>query len=40
VVLDGLTFVTTLERARDLRPLLDSLPGSLRYRPSPPRPAG
>lgn len=38
VVLDGLTFVTTLEKARDLRTLLDAIPGSLRYRPSPPRP--
>ncbi len=38
VVLDGLTFVTTLEKARDLKPLLDALPGSLRYRPSTPPP--
>lgn len=30
----GLTFVTTLERAADLRPLLDSLPGSARINPS------
>jgi mannose-1-phosphate guanylyltransferase len=29
----GLTFVTTLERAADLKPLLDSLPGSARINP-------
>jgi mannose-1-phosphate guanylyltransferase len=34
VVRPGLTFVTTLERAADLRPLLDSLPGSARINPS------
>jgi mannose-1-phosphate guanylyltransferase len=34
VTLDGLTFVTTLERAGDLKPLLDALPGSLRINPS------
>jgi mannose-1-phosphate guanylyltransferase len=34
VSLDGLTFVTTLDKAKDLRTLLDQLPGSLRYRPT------
>jgi hypothetical protein len=29
----GITFVTTLERAADLKPLLDSLPGSARINP-------
>ena len=33
VSLPGLTFVTTLERASDLKPLLDALPGSLRVNP-------
>ena len=33
VSLPGLTFVTTLERAADLKPLLDALPGSLRVNP-------
>jgi len=33
VSLPGLTFVTTLERAGDLKPLLDALPGSLRVNP-------
>ncbi len=33
VSLDGLTFVTTLERANDLGPLLNGLPGSLRFDP-------
>jgi mannose-1-phosphate guanylyltransferase len=33
VSLSGLTFITTLERASDLKPLLDSLPGSLRANP-------
>jgi len=33
VSLPGLTFVTTLERATDLKPLLDALPGSLRVNP-------
>ena len=33
VSLRGITFVTTLARARDLKPLLDQLPGSLRLRP-------
>jgi mannose-1-phosphate guanylyltransferase len=33
VSLRGITFVTTLDRARDLKPLLDQLPGSLRLRP-------
>ncbi len=33
VTLPGLTFVTSLERARDLKPLLDSLPGSMRVQP-------
>ena len=32
VSLHGITFVTTLDRARDLKPLLDQLPGSLRLR--------
>jgi hypothetical protein len=32
VRLDDITFVTTLERARDLRPLLESLPDELRRR--------
>ena len=32
VSLAGITFVTTLDRARDLKPLLDQLPGSLRLR--------
>ncbi|HVZ48888.1 MAG TPA: sugar phosphate nucleotidyltransferase [Gemmatimonadaceae bacterium] len=30
----GLTFVTSLERAADLKPLLDSLPGSARIHPA------
>lgn len=34
VTLDGLTFVTTLERATDLKPLLDALPGSMRINPT------
>jgi hypothetical protein len=29
----GLTFITSLARAADLRPLLDSLPGSARISP-------
>ncbi len=33
VALPGLTFVTTLERANELKPLLDALPGSLRMHP-------
>lgn len=33
VSLDGLTFVTSLDRATDLRPLLDALPGSMRIHP-------
>ena len=33
VTLDGLTFVTTLDRASDLKPLLDALPGSMRINP-------
>ena len=33
VSLPGMTFVTTLERASDLKPLLDALPGSLRVNP-------
>jgi mannose-1-phosphate guanylyltransferase len=37
----GLTFVTTLDRAADLKPLLDSLPGSARIHPESLRgPAG
>ena len=39
VTLDGITFVTTLDRARDLKPLLDALPGSLRLRPTRTKPA-
>ena len=34
VALDGITFVTTLDRARDLKPLLDALPGSMRLKPT------
>ena len=34
VALNGITFVTTLDRARDLRPLLDALPGSMRLKPT------
>jgi mannose-1-phosphate guanylyltransferase len=34
VTLDGLTFVTSLERASDLKPLLDTLPGSMRINPT------
>lgn len=34
VSLDGLTLVTSLDRATDLRPLLDALPGSLRINPT------
>jgi mannose-1-phosphate guanylyltransferase len=34
VSLDGLTFVTSLERASDLKPLLDALPGSMRINPT------
>jgi mannose-1-phosphate guanylyltransferase len=33
VCVDGLTFVTTLDRAGELKPLLDALPGSLRLKP-------
>lgn len=33
VALNGLTFVTTLERATELGPLLNALPGSLRFNP-------
>jgi mannose-1-phosphate guanylyltransferase len=33
VSLPGLTFITTLERANDLKPLLDAIPGSLRVNP-------
>ncbi len=36
VTLDGLTFVTSLERATDLNPLLDALPGSMRINPTGP----
>jgi mannose-1-phosphate guanylyltransferase len=36
VALDGLTFVTPLDRAVDLRPLLDALPPSMRTQPVPP----
>lgn len=34
VTLPGLTFVTPLDRAVDLKPLLDALPGSMRIDPS------
>jgi mannose-1-phosphate guanylyltransferase len=34
VTLPGLTFITPLERASDLKPLLDSLPGSMRVDPT------
>lgn len=34
VVLPGLTFITTLERAADLKPLLDALPEKLRRSPT------
>ena len=34
VNLNGLTFVTSLERASDLKPLLDALPGHLRVDPT------
>jgi len=34
VTLPGLTFVTTIDRASDLKPLLDALPGSMRINPS------
>ncbi len=34
VTLPGLTFVTTLDRASDLKPLLDALPGSMRIHPA------
>ena len=34
VTLDGLTFVTTLERAADINKLLDALPGSMRINPT------
>ncbi len=38
VTLNGLTFVTTLDRASDLNTLLDALPGSMRIHPAgPPR---
>ena len=33
VAIDGVTFVTTLDRARDLKPLLDALPPELRTVP-------
>jgi mannose-1-phosphate guanylyltransferase/mannose-6-phosphate isomerase len=33
VSIEGLTFVTTLERATELGPLLNALPGSLRFNP-------
>jgi mannose-1-phosphate guanylyltransferase len=36
VSLRGLTFVTTLERAKDLRPLLDALPPGMRHKPVQP----
>ena len=34
VTLPGLTFVTPLDRAADLKPLLDALPGSMRINPT------
>ncbi|NCW44562.1 MAG: hypothetical protein EBV77_03590, partial [Gemmatimonadaceae bacterium] len=33
VSIDGLTFVTTQDRATELGPLLNALPGSLRFNP-------
>ncbi|HEX7122692.1 MAG TPA: sugar phosphate nucleotidyltransferase [Gemmatimonadaceae bacterium] len=36
VTLPGLTFVTTLDRAADLKPLLDALPPDIRGRPGKP----
>lgn len=33
VSIDGLTFVTSLEKATEMGPLLDALPGSLRFNP-------
>ncbi|MHB8840011.1 MAG: sugar phosphate nucleotidyltransferase, partial [Gemmatimonadaceae bacterium] len=39
VTLPGLTFVTPLERATDLKPLLDALPGSMRVNPAGEPPA-
>lgn len=38
VTVDGLTFVTSLERSGDLRPLLDGLPAHLRDQPQGPGP--
>jgi len=34
VTLQGLTFVTTLDRAADINTLLDALPGSMRVNPT------
>ena len=39
VTVDGLTFVTSLDRAADLNRLLDALPGSMRINPAGPSPA-
>ncbi len=39
VTVDGLTFVTSLERSGDLRPLLDGLPDTLRDQPQGPGPS-
>jgi mannose-1-phosphate guanylyltransferase len=36
VSLNGVTLVTTLEKARDMKPLLDALPPELRVRPARP----
>jgi mannose-1-phosphate guanylyltransferase len=36
VSVNGITFVTTLDRASDLGPLLNALPGSLRFNPGQP----
>ena len=36
VTLPGLTFVTTVDKAADLKPLLDSLPPDLRRSGQPP----
>ena len=36
VSLNGLTFVTTLDRATDLRSMLDELPNDVRFRPVDP----
>jgi mannose-1-phosphate guanylyltransferase len=40
VTLPGITFVTTLDRAADLKPLLDALPPDLRMPGTTPPPNG